>query len=297
MMMTSWNSFQKMIATRSRRAVANSFYLQFSTKTDIFKGSGISRQTIQKLEEKMLFDPRAIELLGVLSLKEIGLTQVESAIVLSWVMKIREMREKEEKKNELEREKEEKKNEREREKEEKKNERERERKEKAIQRALNRKNIFCAADKLYEFSIHNNKEFDSVSARFGGLQELYSNKGILSLDDLEDKKVYAPMWSIPKLDVKTLQIEISNLAKSKAEYSARKHIQDHLQLHSSVDVEFLGSEVELKNSRGNILGDVDTLYRVRTHKMFILMERKTTLGVHATKSLEEQVRTSSHHAA
>lgn len=91
------------------------------------------------------------------------------------------------------------------------------------------------------------------------------------------------------MDVQTLQAEILNLAKSKAEFSAKKHIQDYWHLSSTHDVDYVGSEVQLQVGNGDIMGDIDTLYRIRSLKAFVLMERKTTVGVNVAASLEEQV--------
>ena len=124
------------------------------------------------------------------------------------------------------------------------------------------------------------------------LQEPVNRKVILSWEQLQDSKLYLPFKSAVKVDVQSLQAEILNLAKSKAEFSAKKHIQDFWQLHSTHDVDYVGSEVQLQVGNGNIMGDIDTLYRIRSLKTFVLMERKTTVGVNAAPSLVEQVTSS-----
>ena len=57
-------------------------------------------------------------------------------------------------------------------------------------------------------------------------------------------------------------------------------------------MDYVGSEVQLQVGNGDIMGDIDTLYRIRSLKTFVLMERKTIVGVNAAPSLVEQVASS-----
>jgi hypothetical protein len=57
----------------------------------------------------------------------------------------------------------------------------------------------------------------------------------------------------------------------------KSHLQEHFDLNSISDVEFMGSEIELRAKNGSILGYVDTLYRIRSHSLFVFMERETSI--------------------
>ena len=149
-------------------------------------------------------------------------------------------------------------------------------------------------ERVLNFAIEDQIEFDKVLSIFAGLNEVnldlqkIDENVILSWEDLKDQKVYAPL-NLKRLNVEILRAEILNLAKSKAELSAKSHLYEHFNLNSTGDVEYMGSEIELRASNRTILGGIDTLFRIRSRNMFILMERKTSVGVNATASLEDQV--------
>ena len=248
--------------------------------TNIFEGLGVSHLAIQKLDDSKLYDVGAIVIMGSEKLEGIlEISAIESAIILSWAQ---------EKKKDMEKLKNAK--EKEREKEEMRKERENRKALKIV------KTIYVFHDgKALECSIGDETEFDRLMSIFNALKEVdlsqhepVNNKVILSWEQLQDSKLYLPLMSV-KMDVQTLKEEIMNLAKSKAEFSAKKHIQEHWQLHSIHDVDYVGSDIQLKVGNGDVMGDVDTLYRIRSRHMFVLMERKTTVGVNTTASLEKQV--------
>ena len=239
--------------------------------SSIFEGLSVSNDTIQKLNTSGLFDPGAILILGTADLQSaVGIGPVESAILLSWAKQ--------------------------KEREELREEKERERENKKALKIASRKTIYVYHDgSASEFSIADQTEFDRLLSIFSALQEVdllqepVNKKVILSWEQLQDSKLYLPLKSAVKVDVQTLHAEILNLAKSKAEFSAKKHIQDYWQLHSTHDVDYVGSEVQLQVRNGDIMGDIDTLFRIQSRKTFVLMERKTTVGVNAAPSLLEQV--------
>ena len=188
-----------------------------ASSSNIFEGLSVSHETIQKLNASRLFDAGAILILGTADLQSVvGISPIESAILLSWA----KQKEKEELRKEKDREREE--NERDMDKARKEKERERENK-KALKIA-SRKTIYVYHDgSASEFSIADQTEFDRLLSIFSALQEVdllqkpVNKKVILSWEQLQDSKLYLPFQSAVKVDVQTLQAEILNLAKSKAE--------------------------------------------------------------------------------
>jgi hypothetical protein len=177
--------------------------------SNIFEGLSVSNDTIQKLNASRLFDAGAILILGTADLQSaVGIGPVESAILLSWAKQ--------------------------KEREELREEKERERENKKALKIASRKTIYVYHDgSAIEFSIADQTEFDRLLSIFSALQEVdllqepVYKKVILSWEQLQDSKLYLPLKSAVKVDVQTLQAEILNLAKSKAEFSAKKHIQDY----------------------------------------------------------------------
>ena len=251
------------------------FYKLASTsKRNIFDGLDLSNSTIDKIDALNLYDAAAINLLGILELKALGISIVDSAKIITWAdRKMTEVK-----------------------REEERAKREEVRKERKALKLASRKTISILHDggKVLDYAIGDQLVFDIVLSNFFGLQEVnldtnvLSRKVILSWMDLHDQKMYIPV-NTKRSDVKNLQAEIMILARSKAEFSAKSHLQEHFDLNSISDVEFLGSEIELRAENGSVLGYVDTLYRIRSHSLFILMAREISVGVNSTTSLEEQV--------
>ena len=251
----------KLLATKARHTL-----LASTSKQNIFDGLTLSNSTLEIIEALNFYDAVAIKLLGIPELKALGISSVDCANIIAWAeRKIREKREED-------------------------------MKVRIALKLASRKTISILHDggKVLDYAIEDQLEFDKVLSNFSGLQEVnldtnvLGTKAILSWEDLHDQKMYVPV-NTKRTDVENLRAEIMNLAKSKAEFSAKSHLQEHFDLNSISDVEFLGSEIELRAKSGTVLGDVDTLYRIRSHSLFVLMERKTSVGVNATASLEEQV--------
>jgi len=62
-------------------------------------------------------------------------------------------------------------------------------------------------------------------------------------------------------------------------------------LHSIDDVEYVGSDIKLSlnNDESALLGDIDSLFKISVMKMYILLERKTTVGVDSAPELLRQI--------
>lgn len=266
----------KLLATKARHTL-----LASTSKQNIFDGLTLSNSTLEIIEALNFYDAVAIKLLGIPELKALGISSVDSANIIAWAeRKIREKEKEEARLLDIS----------------KREKREEDMKVRIALKLASRKTISILHDggKVLDYAIEDQLEFDKVLSNFSGLQEVnldtnvLGTKAILSWEDLHDQKMYVPV-NTKRTDVENLRAEIMNLAKSKAEFSAKSHLQEHFDLNSISDVEFLGSEIELRAKSGTVLGDVDTLYRIRSHSLFVLMERKTSVGVNATASLEEQV--------
>ena len=285
--LTSFRNIHKLLA------IAKQSFCKFAVASkQHFDGLNVNASTIDKLININLFNAAAIQRLGMIELKALDFSSVDTAIILAWAdqnLKERDIEEARKRKEE------------EREAARlldifKREKREEDMKVRKALKLASRKTIHVFNDegKYFIYAIEDQFEYEKVLSVFSGLLEVtldmnvLDSRVILSWEDLHDKKLYVPA-NTKRSDVESLRAEILNLAKSKAEYSAKSHLREHFNLNSSSDVEFLGSEIELRAKNGTALGDVGTLYRIRSHRMFILMERKTSVGVNATASLEEQV--------
>jgi len=144
------------------------------------------------------------------------------------------------------------------------------------------------------FTVGDDSILQKIVDRNGwiGLKEIQPNQSpetIITFDQIKNNSIYAPD-NIKISDLEQLQKQISGLVKSKAEFTARMHFKEYFHLHSIDDVEYVGSDIQLLSLDGSAtLGDVDSLFKINNLNLYILLERKTTVGVDTAVELLDQI--------
>jgi len=166
----------------------------------------------------------------------------------------------------------------------------------AIRRERNKKTITVVSGKdIQTFVVVDNEQLQSIASasRWIGFKEqhLHQSPNVLfAWDELKNNSIYIPS-NVKINDMEKLQPELVNLTKSEAEFNAVMHFKEYLGLPSIDDIKYLGSDIQLQENEdeSTSLGDVDSLFQIPSLKLYILLERKTTVGMGSVSELVKQI--------